>query len=160
MNIGQIREYVIRPALQRIGMENEASVQLVYGTGLAESSYNAVDQTTPGPGPAYGPWQMEEATHFDLWTNYLPGLSADLRATLIQMAGFNAGVSPPVTALHGNWFYAAAMCRLHYRRAPGALPAAGDAVAMAAYWKQWYNTPRGPHPAEWALPYFQQAVNS
>jgi len=158
VNTGQIREYVIRPALQRIGMWDEAGEQLVYGTGLVETGYNCIDQLTPGPGPAYGPWQMEEPTHYDIWTNFLPGQSANLRQSLLQMAGFGAEVSPPVTALHGNWFYAAAMCRIRYRRVPAPLPAPGDASAMAAYWKQWYNTPKGAGTIERALPLFQQAV--
>ena len=35
------------------------------------------------------------------------------------------------------------MTRVHYLRVPARLPAAGDAAAMAAYWKDHYNTAGG-----------------
>ena len=45
--------------------------------------------------------------------------------------------------LETNDLYAAAMCRLHYRRVPAPLPQLGDPDAVAAYWKQHYNTALG-----------------
>lgn len=160
INKGQLREYVIRPALQRIGLWSVAAEQLVFGTGAAESGgYVFLDQTTPGPGPAYGFWQMEEPTHYDLWVNYLPGQPSALRDVLLRMAGHEGlYTSPPVTTLHGNLFYAAAMCRVHYRRVRSPLPEAGAALGMAEYWKQFYNTPKGAGTVAKALPYFEQAV--
>lgn len=157
MNAVQIRDYVIRPALQRINLWSQAAEQLIFGTGLVESRYEWLDQTTPGPGPAYGPWQMEEPTHDDLWVNYL-AYQTDLADSLLRMAGFGIVTKPPVIALHGNLFYGAAMCRVHYRRIKAPLPAAGDAAGMAAYWKQFYNTPLGKGTIDKALPYFRQAV--
>lgn len=157
MNAVQVRDYVIRPALQRAGLWSSAAEQLVFGTGLVESGYNWLDQTTPGPGPAFGPWQMEEATHDDIWTNYLH-FQTDLADALIRMAGFGNVTKPPVIALHGNLFYGAAMCRVHYRRVKAVLPVAGDALNMAAYWKNHYNTPVGAGTLAKAIPYFQQAV--
>lgn len=157
MNAVQIRDYVIRPALQRINLWSPAAEQLVFGTGLVESRYEWLDQTTPGPGPAYGPWQMEEPTHDDIWDNYLT-YQTDLNDALVRMAGFGLVVKPPVIALHGNLFYGAAMCRVHYRRLKAPLPAAGDAAGMAAYWKRYYNTPLGKGTIDKAIPYFRQAV--
>lgn len=153
----QVREFIVRPALQRCGLWSQAAENLVFGTGLTESQYEWIDQTTPGPGPAYGFWQMEAPTHRDLWVNYLE-YNDDLRDTLLRMAGFGVVTIPPVEALHGNLFYGAAMCRVHYRRLKAKLPEAGDAAGMAAYWKQWYNTPAGRGTIAKALPYFQQAV--
>lgn len=159
MNSVQVREYVVRPALQRVGLWSPAAEVLVFGTGLVETEYNWLDQTTPGPGPAYGPWQMEEPTHDDIWLSYL-SRQTDLADSLIRMAGFGNVTKPPVIALHGNLFYGAAMCRVYYRRLKAALPEPDDAAGMAAYWKQWYNTPRGKGTLERALPYFQKAVQS
>lgn len=158
MNPPQVREYIVRPALQRIGLWSPAAEVLVYGTGLVESDgYRWLDQTTPGPGPAYGPWQMEEPTHDDIWLRYLIG-QTDLADTLLRMAGYGIVTKPPVLALHGNLFYGAAMCRVHYRRVKPALPAADDPAGMAAYWKQHYNTPAGAGTIAKAIPYFRQAV--
>jgi hypothetical protein len=157
VNAVQVRDYVIRPALQRVGLWSPAAEQLVFGTGLVETGYNWLDQTTPGPGPAYGPWQMEEPTHTDIWDNYL-AYQTDLNDALVRMAGFGVVTKPPVIALHGNLFYGAAMCRVHYRRMKAPLPAAGDAPGMAAYWKNWYNTPAGAGTLAKAIPFFRQAV--
>jgi hypothetical protein len=157
INLGQLREYVIQPALQRIGKWSQSAENLVFGTGLVESGYTYLDQSTPGPGPAYGFWQMEEPTHFDLWANFLPGQPAALRETLLVMAGAGVALSPPVEVLHGNLFYAAAMCRVRYLPARPALPAADDFAGMADYWLRFYNR-GGKGTIERALPYFKQAV--
>jgi hypothetical protein len=147
---------VIRPALQRCALWSPAAEVLVFGTGLVESEYRYLDQTTPGPGPAYGFWQMEEPTHDDLWVSYL-SRKTDLSDSLIRMAGFGHVTKPPVIALHGNLFYAAAMCRVRYLPARPALPAASDALGMAEYWLKYYNR-GGKGTIERALPYFRQAV--
>lgn len=155
---GAMRTYVIRPALQRLGLWSQAAENLVFGTGLAESRYEFIDQTTPGPGPAYGFWQMEKLTHDDLWQTYLPSQPSALTDVLRTIVGERSGI-PPVTALHGNLFYGAAMCRIRYKRVRAALPDAGDAAALATYWKQWYNTPLGAGSVAEALQFFRQAVN-
>lgn len=158
INTGQLREYVIRPALNAIGLWSQAAENLVYGTGLIESGYMFLDQTTPGPGPAYGFWQMEAPTHHDLWMNYLKYQPAPLRKLLVMMAGCGLETPPPVETMHGNMFYAVAMCRLQYRRQDAPLPGAEDAAGLAAYWKKFYNTPLGAGTIAKAIPQFRQAV--
>jgi hypothetical protein len=160
VNLSDIRDFVVVPGLKAINLAEPNRVQLVIGTGSVESGgYNYLDQTTPGPGPAYGFWQMEKATHDDLWRNYIAYQPSAFRETLWRLAGAQnlSSYIPPIDTLHWNLRYAAAMCGVHYRRAKGALPVAGDARAMAAYWKQWYNTPLGKGTEAKALPYFQEA---
>lgn len=160
MNTQQIREYVVRPTLQRLTNVvpyTQAAENLVFGTGLVESAYGAIDQGAPGPGPAYGFWQMENPTYTDLWNNFIRGRPA-LRDLLLAMS--SGGIYQPVTELHGNLFYAAAMCRVQYMRASAPLPIAIDVAGMAAYWKQYYNTPLGAGTIERATPFFQQAVTT
>jgi len=161
--LDDVREYVVKPALARLGMWSAAAEQLVVGTGLVESQYQHLDQTTPGAGPAYGPWQMERLTHDDIWVNYLPGQASAMRDMLLMMSGVARDPKtvprsyiPPITTLHWNLMYGAAMCRVHYRRVPAKLPDADDVLAMAAYWKQWYNTPAGKGTIAKAIPYFRQ----
>lgn len=153
-----MRVYVIRLALQRLGLWTQAAENLVFGTGLVESGYEFIDQTTPGPGPAYGFWQMEKLTHDDLWATYLPSQPSALRDVLRDISGERKG-TPPVETLHWSLLYGAAMCRIRYKRVQAALPDANDAAALATYWKQWYNTPLGAGSVAAALPHFKQAVN-
>lgn len=171
ISLQQLREYVVRPALERCELWSEAAENLVLGTGLVESEYKYVDQTTAGPGPAYGFWQMEEPTYIDIWRNYLLHQPGKLTDALRGMVGPSDRVTrvptgtlamtvPHITTLHGNLFYAAAMCRVHYRRVKHTLPPATDAQGLAAYWKQHYNTVLGAGTIAKAYPYFKQVVNS
>lgn len=152
VNTAQLRAYVIRPALQHIQLYSRSAENLVLGTALVESGGHFLKQM--GSGPALGLFQMEPATSRDIWENYLeynPGLRA--RISLL-MTGL---VDDDDYEMIGNLYYAAAMCRVHYRRVPDALPAATDYAAMAAYWKQFYNTALGAGTADKALPYFRVA---
>lgn len=147
----QLREYVVRPALQSVpGWWSPAAEDLVMGTAAQESRLTFIDQKEasgrrPQIGPGLGLWQMEAATHTDLWTwiTSKPGLG---QAILI-----GAGVRTPDASpwkvetwhLHSNLRYGALMCRAHYRRRPEPHPEHGDLAGYAAYWKKHYNTSKG-----------------
>lgn len=131
-------EVVIRPALLALGLHSAAAEELLLGTAMVESQL--VHREQLGGGPALGLFQMEPATHDDIWTHYLayrPALARKVEALL----------SRPDADRHAellvNDVYAAAMARIHYKRVAEALPAVGDTDAMAGYWKRYYNTPRG-----------------
>lgn len=115
-----------------------AASQLLLGTAIHESKVKHRRQF--GGGPARGLFQMEPATHDDIWDNYLKYRSkiGDQVKSLLTSA-----TADRHNELEFNDNYAAAMCRVHYRRAPGALPAFDDIGAMAAYWKKHYNTVKG-----------------
>ena len=93
-----------------------------------------------GGGPARGFYQMEPATHDDIWNNYLKYHSklAKKVEKMLSSAGANK-----IAELENNDRYATAMARVHYLRVSEPLPAAGDTKAQAEYWKEHYNTPLG-----------------
>lgn len=132
------RDEVIVPTLQSIGLHSDAAVELLLGTALQESKL--VYRRQLGDGPARGLFQMEMATHDDIWDNYLRYRSTLRNAVLQLKSDPKAAAGDELT---NNDAYAAAMARVLYKRAPKALPGAGDVEAMAAYWKQYYNTPLG-----------------
>jgi hypothetical protein len=154
MDIRQFRDYIAVPALERVGAYSRSAEQLVMGTGLAESGLFFIQQIARGPAregalskksrPDFrdggrGFFQMEPATHDDIWENYLRrrlDLLNGLKRLLIRDMDLH-------DQLQGNLFYAAAMCRIHYMRFPEPLPAPGDWPGFAAYWKKYYNTPAG-----------------
>lgn len=150
----QLTSLVVRPSIGRIGLWSFAAEVLVLGTALHESHARYVDQLTPGPGPAYGLWQMEAPTHEDLWRNFIR-YNPVLRDRLLEIAGYDSQPRPPVEELVGNLFYGAAMCRVHYRRVREPLP--GGAEELAGYWKRHYNTHLGRGTVEQALPHFRFA---
>jgi hypothetical protein len=155
LDVEHTREYIVRFALNVLDLNSAAAEVLVLGTAMVESNLRYLDQidAEAKPGPAYGLWQMEEATFRDIYDNYLR-YRWDLKNKLQGLCTH----SPRITDLHWNLAYAAAMCRVHYRRAKPALPAADDAHGLASYWKQHYNTPLGKGTVEKAIPYFKRAI--
>lgn len=137
----QFREYIVRPTLQYLGLWSAAAENLVVGTAIQESGLRYVDQLSPGPGPAYGIYQMERATYEDLlrWVQReKPALAGRLEAL--------KGVWPTgVEQLTSNLAYGAAMCRVHYLRALGdqPLPEPSDIHGLSKIWKRSYNTYKG-----------------
>lgn len=150
-----VRDLLVKPALAALpaALNTLSAQQGVLGIGLKESGYTYLKQL--GSGPALGFWQMEPATHDDMWTNFIR-YHPDLKKPLSALAGGN----PSAQALVTNPVYAAAMCRVHLFRQPDALPPSGDAAAWAAYWKQHYNTPGGAGVAEQATPLFRAAMEA
>lgn len=141
IDVEQFRALVIQPALERIGLYSEDAEELLLGTAIQESRLTYLAQL--GNGPARGVFQMEPVTHNDIWINWLPSqptLRMNLKALAISGTPQD---HPDPDELIWNLRYAAAMCRAHYRRKPGALPEAGDLAGQAAYWKKWYNTELG-----------------
>jgi hypothetical protein len=156
LNLQDFRVFVVRPALYRISKHSQAAENLVLGTAIHESHLKWLDQMTPGPGPAYGLFQMEKATHDDIWQNYL-AYNDQLRQDVLRLAS-NTGGLPNVDELHGNLIYAAAMCRVHYARVPAPLPGGTDIEGLARYWKQYYNTPLGKGTVEQATEAFRMVL--
>lgn len=138
-----LRLHVIRPALRQIGLWSEAAEDLLLGTAAVESNLGTY-LVQIGGGPALSPWQIEPATHADLWINFL-AFRDPLASSLQQLApvrcwATDSTVRVSADALLESLTYAAAVARLVYRRAPEPLPAAGDWWGFEAYHKKHYNT--------------------
>ena len=148
MDADQLRKYIVRPALKAIDAWSPAAEGLVMGTAAQESHLKYVRQL--GDGPALGLFQMEPATHDDIWNNYLHWRErrADKICQAIQYDNI-ALISPPsAERMMWDFRYAAIMCRVHYRRVPKPLPDEHDIHGLAAYWKEFYNTPAGAGTAD------------
>lgn len=138
MNANQLRLLIVRPALLAIDMHSDAAENLVMGTAAQESHFKFVQQL--GGGPALSMFQMEPATHDDIWDSVLSFRPAIELAVLRAIA---TDRRPPADRLVWDFRYAAIMCRLHYRRRREPLPDPHDVWAMASYWKRYYNTVAG-----------------
>lgn len=158
LNLAQLKHLIVAPTLTAIGLNSPAAVNLVTGTALVESGAAALSQI--GGGPALGLWQMEPFTENDCWGSYLafqPDLAARVRALMVPAVSAAARTNQLV----GNLPYAAAMCRIKYRRAAAPLPAADDAAGLAGYWKAAYNSADGAGLVDAArIALFQQAINA
>ncbi|WP_208110244.1 hypothetical protein [Methylocaldum gracile] len=143
INVAQLRDLIIRPTLDALGMYSKAAEQLLLGTACHESECGQWLKQRWG-GPALGIYQMEPATHGDILNNWLMH-NADLYGRVMRVIGdgrFSAD------RLVYDLRYATVFCRLHYRRRPEPLPEAGDWPAIAAYHKRFYNTVLGKSTPE------------
>lgn len=136
----QFRELVVRPTLQRIGLHSDAAENLLVGTAIQESGLRHLKQM--GNGPALGVYQVEPATHTDIWENFLK-YRANLWGSMIgefRPAG-QRGVKHE--QLVTDLAYATAIARLVYFRRPEPLPDADDIEGLGGYYKSHFNTHLG-----------------
>ncbi|MDW3204554.1 MAG: hypothetical protein R8L07_03345 [Alphaproteobacteria bacterium] len=167
-----LRDHVIRPVLTylerktgRTGWTGPAPERLLIGTALAESR-GGHWLVQLGRGPARGIFQMEPATHDDIWKNWLAfrpkegEAVEDLRAVVVPTAHLKQDGACQADEMVWNLAYAAALARIRYRRVPDALPSANDLDGLGRYWKQHYNTPAGKGRAEEFTDLLRAAVDA
>ncbi|SHG85985.1 hypothetical protein [Marivita hallyeonensis] len=129
---------VIEPVLCHLENFSKSATQLLLGTALHESM--GLKHRRQIGGPARSFFQMEPATHDDIWNNYL-AYRDDLRGrveALMSLPNADKHVE-----LEFNDNYAAGMARVHYLRSPDPLPKSDDIVGHSNYWKKHYNTAKG-----------------
>jgi len=128
---------IIRVALQPLEIWSYEAEELLMMTAAHESHLGtSLEQIR---GPAWGLYQMEMPTLWDIWKNYL-----EFRpAVTYQVTCITGLAGPDLGHLQYNPIYSTVMARLHYLRVPAALPAAHDVDGMAHYAKDHYNTPAG-----------------
>jgi len=159
---------VVRPVLkgmaevtERKSLYSKAAERLVLGTAIQESRLISLRQLAHRDGrrgPALGLYQIEPATHRDVWENYAR-FRPEIVHFLQQLVPWHEGslqvaeegaVGQPIifgwpkdNLLVWNLAYATAIARLVYYRAPAPLPRANDLEGLARYWKRYYNTTQG-----------------
>lgn len=145
-----LRLYVIRPVLTSVGLYSEAAEELLVLTAATESHMGKYLAQVNGP--ALGIFQMEPATHNDLWSNYLDYRPA-IAGKVVQFA-----LSRSAEEMVFNLAYATIMARLQYFRSPKPLPVATDVQGLAEYWKLHYNTLDGKGTVAKALSDYYRLV--
>jgi len=150
IKIEHFLDEVVIPTLKELDMYSEEACLLVVGTAIQESRLHYLKQIPSGI--AKGVCQMEEATHDDIWDNFL-AYKPEIKAKLMGLANPTMDL---VDQLKGNLYYSVAMCRIHYYRVSEALPS--DLKGMAKYWKKYYNTPLGAGTEEEFIHNYEECV--
>jgi|TARA_Y100000310_G_scaffold267186_1_gene279058 hypothetical protein len=138
---------IIKETLVHMDLDSEDARSLIYKTGKAESGYRTLHQY--GGGPALGFFQMEPNTAIDIWDNY--ALYRPKYRDKLYSLGFDDGMLE--FCLLSNIGLQVALCRLHYRRVPTALPKSSNLAAQAKYWKKYYNS----HLGKGTIKHFMEA---
>lgn len=91
-------------------------------------------------GPALGIFQMEPNTYEDIWQNFIC-----YRQNILQAMNecWGASALDWRMRMRGDLIYQTVMSRIFYMRIPAALPDKSQPMAMAHYWKKYYNTKYG-----------------
>jgi hypothetical protein len=130
--------FVIRPALDHIGLGGRAAEELMLGTCIQESGCGYYLHQL-GNGPAISIDEIETRTHDDLWANFL----AHRQDLAGKVASLIVDGLPRAEQMAGNLYYAIAMGRLVYYRSPAPMPPPGDLAGQAGFYKAVYNTAAG-----------------
>ena len=147
-----LRDLVIRPTLRHLDLYSQSAENLLLGTAAMESLMGRYLRQVQGP--ALGIFQMEPATHADIWDNFLI-YRGDLSGSVIKLTVLHR---PRTEQLVWNLQYATAMCRIHYLRVPEGLPDPDDVEGLAVYWKQYYNTHLGKGTVEQFMKHYTELV--
>lgn len=139
INYSQALAYVIKPALEALGL---AALQKLLAGTLAQESNGGTYISQLGGGPALGVFQMEPATHDDIWNRFLPH-QPFLCSRMMTLCGFSA--KPTVEMLRVNLLYSACMCAILYQwRLEQYKKSAPETTEQCAeVWKLCYNTVKG-----------------
>ena len=136
MDSKQLLTHFIEPACSLIGLASDEASILLLATAAVESDNGKYVKQIGGP--ALGWYQMEPATHQDLYDNFLkykPTLENKLK--FLALPGFDRSHQLTVNPL-----YAAGAARLQYYRVPKPLPEIG-VESMWPYYKDHWNSHKG-----------------
>ena len=144
MNPQQLHDYIIKPTLEYMsGNYNsiEARFLLLCTSAIESDCGYYIKQVN---GPAIGPWQMEPATHSDIWSNSDALNVNDCLRFFVVGLQINEGNAGGFNNLLDSPKYACAMARLKYSMTPEPLPEyTGDANidlrAFYDYYAKFYH---------------------
>jgi hypothetical protein len=156
INVQQLRELIIKPALNDLHLYSEDAEELLVFTCAVESGGGTYIKQINGP--ALGIYQMEPETYWDIRMNYLPHKQS-LSVLVSTMFGLSY-ISMDEYRLVHDLRFATAMCRIHYARVPEALPAAHDLDNMWDYYKTYYNTLKGAAKRDESISKYLAYINS
>lgn len=141
-NCLQLKEYVIRPALASIGLLSDDAINLLAGTCAQESAFGTylVQGRTFDRKDALGIYQQERTGYDEIWRDLVQGNMA-LRAKIRLFLGYEG--KPPFERLITDHALASIICRLYYLRVKDPIPPSDEPLAMALYWKKFYNSSAG-----------------
>ena len=142
MNPQQLHDYIIKPTLEYMGGNHnsiEARFLLLCTSAIESDCGYYIKQVN---GPALGIWQMEPATHDDIWNN-CDWLKSEVGITTMTCLGLLTS-DTPYNYLVDSPKYACAMARLKYSMTAKPLPEyTGDANidlrAFYDYYAKFYH---------------------
>lgn len=154
LNVQQLKELIIKPALLDLIMFNDDAVELLVLTCAVESGGGTYLKQVNGP--ALGIYQMEPDTHNDIWQNYI---SHKRDLALLMATNFDCLRIPEEDRLIYDLKYATAMARICYARVKEEIPQKDNLVNLYNYYKTHYNTALGAAEQESSIQKYLSFIN-
>lgn len=153
---------IVRPTLARLSefderLYSQSAVTLMMGTAAVESDLGYFLRQHP-TGPGRGFWQVEPATHQDVWRYLAREKNLKLANIILSFASDKTYHPHPAhSQLVECPLYCCAVARVRYWMVPESLP--DDLDGIAGYWKQYFNTPAGAGTVEHFLDKYREHVD-
>lgn len=133
----ELRQWVIKPTLKRLGVYSKAAENLLLATAAQESGLGS--HLKPAGQRALGIYQIHSLSHRHIWDDYLAQRS-DMASLVRGLASQHDFLSHPHAELATNLSYATAIAWFMYaRHSDFSLPKTGNIEALATAWKRYYH---------------------
>lgn len=138
LNADQLRNLIIIPTLNELGLMSKNAEELLFAIACHESHRGTYIKQVSGE--AIGIYQMEKKTYYDIFDNFLK-YREPLKENLFKIIGVDE--LPDPNRMIWDMKLSTAMCRIFFLRFSEPLPAYSNINDIAIYWKKYYNTKLG-----------------
>jgi len=133
----ELRQWVIKPTLKRLGVYSKAAENLLLATAAQESGLGS--HLKPAGQRALGIYQIHSLSHRHIWDDHLAQRS-DMASIVRGLASQQDFLSQPHAELATNLSYATAIAWFMYARHDDfSLPKNNDVKTLASLWKRFYH---------------------
>ena len=133
----ELRQWVIKPTLKRLGVYSKAAENLLLATAAQESGLGS--HLKPAGQRALGIYQIHSLAHRHIWDDHL-ALHSEMASLVRGLASQHDFLAQPHAELATNLSYATAIAWFMYARHDSfSLPKHSDIEALAGLWKRFYH---------------------
>lgn len=133
----ELRQWVIKPTLKRLGVYSKAAENLLLATAAQESGLGS--HLKPAGQRALGIYQIHSLSHRHIWDDHL-ALHSDMASLVRGLASQHDFLSQPHAELATNLSYATAIAWFMYARHEDfSLPKDNTVTALGSLWKRFYH---------------------
>lgn len=133
----ELRQWVIKPTLKRLGVYSKAAENLLLATAAQESGLGS--HLKPAGQRALGIYQIHSLSHRHIWDDHL-ALHSDMASLVRGLASQHDFLAQPHAELATNLSYATAIAWFMYARHEDfCLPKHNDISALGSLWKRYYH---------------------
>ena len=133
----ELRQWVIKPTLKRLGVYSKAAENLLLATAAQESGLGS--HLKPAGQRALGIYQIHSLSHRHIWDDHLAQHS-DMASLVRGLASQHDFLAHPHAELATNLSYATAIAWFMYARHEGFnLPKDSTGSTLGRLWKRFYH---------------------